>query len=323
MDFKTLTDTQEELVKLATDFAKKEIQPMAAHYDKLAIFAKGLKMAMSSLQFYKTVDEKTISRAIIHEYYAQLDDAIDSDVLIAGAGPAGLVSGRILAKKGYRVTLIERNNYLGGGMWIGGFLMNKVTLRSPAQRLLEELAIPYKTPQEGLHVADAAYFASGLIRGACEAGVRFLNMTLIEDVVVKHKKLAGLVINSTPVTLLPKFITCLDPIIIEGKIIIDATGHDAVICRLLGKRKLLQPIGMGPLWVESSEQSIVEHTQEIFPNLIVTGMAVSENFGLSRMGPTFGGMLLSGEEAGKQALQLLEKKKITSKIENSSVAVAT
>lgn len=31
-------------------------------YDKLAIFAKGLKMAMSSLQFYKTVDEKTINR---------------------------------------------------------------------------------------------------------------------------------------------------------------------------------------------------------------------------------------------------------------------
>lgn len=31
-------------------------------YDKLAIFAKGLKMAMSSVQFYKTVDEKTIKR---------------------------------------------------------------------------------------------------------------------------------------------------------------------------------------------------------------------------------------------------------------------
>jgi thiamine thiazole synthase len=132
-------------------------------------------------------------------------------------------------------------------------------------------------------------------------------MTIIEDVVVKHKKLVGLVINSTPVTMLPKFITCLDPIIIEGKIIIDATGHDAVICRLLGKRKLLQPQGMGPLWIESSEKSIVEHTQEIFPNLVVAGMAVSEQFGLSRMGPTFGGMLLSGEAAGNLTLSLLSQ----------------
>lgn len=256
---------------------------------------------------FAAIDEKTISRSIVNEYHEQLHKAIDSDVIIAGAGPAGLVSGRMLALQGYNVTLIERNNYLGGGMWIGGYLMNKITLRSPANTVLDELNIPYRTPQPGLHVADASFFASGLIRGACEAGVAFLNMTIIEDVVVKDKKLTGLVINSTPVTMLPKFITCLDPIIIEGKIIIDATGHDAVICRLLGKRKLLQPQGMGPLWIESSEQSIVAHTKEIFPNLVVAGMAVSENFGLPRMGPTFGGMLLSGVEAGKAVLSLLKK----------------
>ncbi len=257
---------------------------------------------------FAAIDEKTISRAIISEYYAHLNDAVESDVIIAGAGPAGLVAGRILAKKGYSVTIIERNNYLGGGMWIGGYLMNKVTFRAPANRILDELDIPYKIYQEGLFVADSPFFASGLIRGACEAGVRFLNMTIIEDVMVKNKKLAGLVINWTPVTMLPKMITCLDPIIIEGKIIIDATGHDAAICSLLGKRNLLSPKGMGPLWVENSEKSIVEHTREIFPNLVIAGMAVSENDGLPRMGPTFGGMLLSGEEAGLVAASLLEKK---------------
>ena len=31
-------------------------------YDKLAAFAKGLKLALSSIQFYKEVDEKTIKR---------------------------------------------------------------------------------------------------------------------------------------------------------------------------------------------------------------------------------------------------------------------
>ena len=64
---------------------------------------------------------------------------------------------------------------------------------------------------------------------------------------------------------------------------------------------------MGPLWIESSEKSIVAHTKEVFPNLIIAGMAVSEHFGLSRMGPTFGGMLLSGVEAGNLALSQLEK----------------
>jgi len=256
---------------------------------------------------FTKIEEKTISRALAREYFAQLDKAIDSDVIIAGAGPSGLVAGRILAKEGYNVTIVERNNYLGGGMWIGGYLMNKVTLRAPANRLLDDLDIPYKEVEPGLFVANSAHFASGLIKGACEGGVTFLNMTFVEDVMIKNRELKGLVINWTPVTMLPKMITCLDPIILESKIVIDATGHDAIICRLLGKRNLLENKGMGPLWVESSEQSIVEHTKEIFPNLIVAGMAVSEKYGLPRMGPTFGGMLLSGEEAGKQALALLNK----------------
>jgi thiamine thiazole synthase len=256
---------------------------------------------------FSSIQEKDISRAIVREYFKHLDDAIESDVIIAGAGPAGLVSSRILAQHGFKVTVIERNNYLGGGMWIGGYLMNKVSLRAPAQTLLDELDIPYTEIQPGLFIADSPAFASGLIKGASDAGVKFLNMTIVEDVMVKNKVLKGLVINWTPVTTLPKMITCLDPIIIESRLVIDATGHDAKICRLLGKRNLLDPIGMGPLWVESSEQSIVEHTYEIFPNLIVAGMAVSENFGLPRMGPTFGGMLLSGQQAARTALMLLEK----------------
>jgi ribulose 1,5-bisphosphate synthetase/thiazole synthase len=35
------------------------------------------------------------TRAIISEYFQQLDEAVESDVIIAGAGPAGLVAGYI------------------------------------------------------------------------------------------------------------------------------------------------------------------------------------------------------------------------------------
>lgn len=254
---------------------------------------------------FSPVQEKNISRALIKAYYEQFIAATESDVLIIGSGPAGLVAGRLLAQDGYRVVIIERNNYLGGGMWIGGYLMNKATMRAPADKMLKELNIPHHEVNEGLFVADTSFFASRLIHSACEAGVTILSMTIVEDVIVKNNVVCGLVINSTPVTMLPKMITCLDPILLESKLVIDASGHDAVAVRLLAKRGLTTTKGMGALAVEASEDSIVEKTGRVITGLYAAGMAVSETYGLPRMGPTFGGMLLSGEKAAKLVSQEL------------------
>ncbi len=254
---------------------------------------------------FAKIDEKVITRAIVSTYSKQLEEAADSDVLIGGAGPSGLIAAAQLSSLGHKVVVIERNNYLGGGMWIGGYLMNKITVRAPANRILKSLEIPYEEYCKDLYVADAPFFASRLIHAACQAGVTFLNMTIIEDVIVKNGEVAGLVINWTPVTTLPRSISCLDPILLESKVVIDATGHDAIIAKHLERRKLVTMRGMGTLNVEMSEEAVVENTQSIFPRLFLCGMAVSEAYGVPRMGPTFGSMLISGQRVAEQVHQFL------------------
>ncbi len=216
------------------------------------------------------------------------------------------MAGKVIAEAGKKAFIIERNNYLGGGFWIGGYLMNKVTVRAPADKVLAQLGIPYTEAAPGLLVADGPHACSKVIAAACDAGVKFANMTVFEDVVLREgHRVAGVVINWTPIQALPRQITCVDPVAIESKLVIDATGHEAMVVSKLEERGIMKTVGFGAMWVERSEEAIIEHTGEAHPGLIVTGMAVSTTYGLPRMGPTFGGMLLSGQRAGEVALELL------------------
>ncbi|OHB56086.1 MAG: ribose 1,5-bisphosphate isomerase [Planctomycetes bacterium RBG_13_44_8b] len=255
---------------------------------------------------FSKISEKQVTRAIVSEFAKDFIDYIDNDVTVVGAGPSGLVAAREFARKGEKTLLIESNNYLGGGFWIGGYLMNKITLRAPAQAILDEIEVPYKEIEDGLFVADGPHACSKLIASACDAGVKVLNMTQFDDVVIKDDRVCGVVVNWTPVSALPRAITCVDPVAIETKLVVDATGHDAMVVRSLQKRGLVEIKGFGAMWVEESEDAVVENTKQIYPGLIVVGMAVATTFGLPRMGPTFGGMLLSGKRAAEIIVGVLK-----------------
>ncbi len=258
------------------------------------------------MEKFSPIGEKDVTRAIVTEFAKQFNEYVESDCVIIGGGPSGLMAGRNLARAGKKVLIVERNNYIGGGFWIGGYLMNKVTVRHPGERVLDELGVPYQASVEGLFIADGPHACSKLIASACDAGVKFANMTMFDDLVLKENgRVCGAVINWTPISALPREITCVDPVAIESRMVIDATGHDAQVVKKLEERGLIQTKGFGAMWVERSEDLIIEHTGEVHPGLIVTGMAVSTVYGLPRMGPTFGGMLLSGEVAAEIALEKL------------------
>ena len=247
------------------------------------------------MSFYP-IGEAKITRAISSEFFQEFGGHIESDVVIVGAGPSGLVAARDLAKSGLKTLVVESNNYLGGGFWIGGYFMNTLTFRSPGQEVLDELGIRYKKIEEGLYAARGPEACSKLIAAACDAGAKFLQMTKCDDVVCRHGRVEGVVVNWAAVSALPLAITCVDPVALEAKAVIDATGHDARVCQALQKRGILSFGECGAMDVVGSEDALVEKTGEVYPGLYVCGMSVATVFAIPRMGPTFSGMLYSGRK---------------------------
>lgn len=259
---------------------------------------------------FQPVGEKEITRAIVESFMRDFQKYAESDVIIVGGGPSGLMAAKGLAERGVNTLVIERNNYLGGGFWIGGFLLNPITVRAPAHKILQDLGVPVREHGKGLYVASGPHACSKLIAAACDAGAKILNMTLIDDVIIREKnRVGGVVVNWTPVSALPRELTCVDPVGLESKLVIDATGHDAAVVRLLERRGLIKVPGYGAMWVERSEDLVVEHTGEVYPGLVVAGMAVTTAYGLPRMGPVFSAMLESGRRAAEVAYEKLRETK--------------
>lgn len=251
--------------------------------------------------------EAEITRNIAREYYREFDQMIESDVLIVGAGPSGLICGRDLASSGYKVVIVEQLNHLGGGFWNGGYLMNKATIAHPAQEILEKIGVPVKKISKEMYIVDPPHATAKLIASAYDAGVKVMNMTKVVDLVLRgeENRLEGLVVNWYPLEAMGHDAAHVDPIALESKIVVDATGHDAVTLQLLARRNLYSNIpGNGAMWVDRSEEMVMEKTGEVYPNLFVVGLSVAAVFGTPRMGPAFGSMLLSG----RKGAELIRKK---------------
>jgi thiamine thiazole synthase len=251
--------------------------------------------------------EAEITRQIARAHFEAFDRMIESDVIIIGSGPSGLICAADLAQSGLSVLLIEQLNHLGGGFWNGGYLMNKAAIAHPAQEILLKLGVPCREVSKDMFIVDPPHATARLISAAYEAGVQVLNMTKVVDLIVRgdDHRLEGVVVNWYPLEAMGHDAAHVDPIALESKIVVDATGHDAVAVQILARRNLCSPVpGNGAMWVDRSEAVVMEKTGEVYPNLFVIGLSVAAVFGSPRMGPAFGSMLLSG----KKGAALIRKK---------------
>ena len=251
-----------------------------------------------------TTSEIQVTKAILREFFEDfMENIIESDVVVVGAGPCGIAAATYAAEEGHKTILIERNFHAGGGMWQGGFLMPKNIIREPANILLEEWGVKLKKAEDDLYVCDSFEMVSKMLAAASSAGVKLLNSVHVEDIILKNDRVEGVVIQWFPATKMPLDMNFADPIAIKTKVVIDATGHGSVLVSRLAEQRpeIKKPVGCGSMWVDRAEQETVELTHEIYPGLIVAGMAATSTYGAPRMGPIFSGMLLGGKKAAEFA----------------------
>jgi thiamine thiazole synthase len=255
------------------------------------------------------LDEVIISKGIIETYTRKFINALNVDVAIVGGGPSGIVAGYYLAKAGRKVVLFEKKISIGGGIWGGGMMFNEIVVQDECMEVLSEFEMAPLHYAPGYYTIDSVFTAATLVHKAMQKGLRILNMMVVEDTVIKNDKVSGLVINWGAVETLKWHV---DPLTIHAKLVLDATGHPSNITELLVRKLGVTLntstggiIGEKPMTAEKGERQTVENTKEVYPGLFVSGMAANNVCGGHRMGPIFGGMLLSGKKAAEMMLDQL------------------
>lgn len=182
-------------------------------------------------------------------------------------------------------------------------MFNEIVVQEEAREILDMFNINTVEYEPGYYTADAIESVTTICSHATRAGAKIFNCMSVEDVVIREGLVIGLVITWSPVEMAGLHV---DPLTITARNIIDATGHDTEVLRVIARKadiKLFtesgEVMGERSMWADKAEPLTVENTKEICPGVYVAGMSANAAFGGPRMGPIFGGMLLSGKKAAE------------------------
>ncbi len=190
-------------------------------------------------------------------------------------------------------------------------LFPRIVVQEEGIFLLEDVGVTVKSAGDGYYVADSVECVVKCAAAAVDAGARIWVGMSVEDVMIDEQDhVRGVVLNWGAVE---KAQLHVDPLAVKAKLVIDATGHECDVVRTI-ERKIPgarfdtdtgKVLGERSMNATVAEGHIVELTKEVYPGVIVAGMAASAVAGAPRMGAIFGGMFLSGQKAAQLAAEML------------------
>lgn len=142
------------------------------------------------------------------------------DVIVAGAGPAGICAAVAAAREGASVALIERYGVLGGNLTVGhvGPILGMVSKGTMRDELLALLGVPGNDMlgETGLaHDVEKAKLA--LAEFVKNENIEVFLQTMVSDTIMNGNTATGVLVSSKE-----------GQFILNGKVIIDATGDGDV-----------------------------------------------------------------------------------------------
>ena len=179
---------------------------------------------------------------------------------------------------------------------------HKMVVQYPASKIIEEVGCKLEQVAEGVYIADVAAMMAKLAAATIDAGANIVFGVTVDDLIYRAEprpRITGVVVQWTSVTMSGLHV---DPLGFKAKAVVDCTGHDAevlaVASRKIPELKISVP-GEKSMWAPLSERLVVENTKQVCSGLYAAGMAVAALHQTPRMGPIFGGMLLSGRRAAE------------------------
>ncbi|MET1160853.1 MAG: sulfide-dependent adenosine diphosphate thiazole synthase [Thermoprotei archaeon] len=266
-----------------------------------------------STQFPEEVtrySEAELAKLIIEKSMEKLKRLVDIDVVIVGAGLAGLTAAWFLALNKLQVLVVDRSLRIPGA-GEGGTLIFPVALieEGSAAEIARNAGITLYSGLKGIYVVDPVEAVLKIGSKAVEAGASIWLGVDVEDLITRGRgeelEIKGVLIGLTRGY---KGLR-VNPIYVMSKATVDATGYECRVIKTLLREHpeiKLRILGASSGNVWEAAREIVERTGMVLPGLYVTGLSVAELYNTSRTGPLIGALLVSGR---KVAIQIMEEVK--------------